>query len=101
MDYVLDITSSNGVPFRVVYGFREYLDGSFSSKKVVSFYDRRYQHTKHGQFVSDYNVDTLCDHPQYVGLTLWGTEPSWVVDGNTMELVHSWLMNIPEIGNSE
>lgn len=100
MDYTLDITTYNGVPFRVVYGFREYLNGELSPTKVVAFYDRRYPHTEHGQFVADYSADTLLDHPEYRGMALYGGEPSWVIDGHTMGLVHDWLINIPELGDA-
>lgn len=92
-EYVLDIVAANGVPFRVVYGKRPYLGGSYSATEVVAFYDRRHVGmTDHGQFVSDYYAESLFeDHSIGYDLNLYGGVDSWVIDYTTMRLVRSWL----------
>jgi hypothetical protein len=97
-DYTLDVVASNGVPFRVVYGFRPYLDGLRSHTPVVAFYDRRNKgHTGFGQFVSDYYRETLLDRDDRYALCLYGSVEEWCVDPRTMETIHSWLARLPEI----
>lgn len=72
MDEFVTITTERGIPFMVVYGKRQYRDGSYSDNAVVSFYDRRYNHTKYGQFVSDYNLETMLQRSNGWGLNLYG-----------------------------
>lgn len=90
---IIDIVSANRIPFRVVYGKRQYRDGSYSSFEVVSFYDRRFPHTAHGQFVSDYNPETMLERERGYGLNLDGGVPNWTIDAGTMDLVRSWLIH--------
>lgn len=90
---IIDIVTEKGIPFRVVYGKREYLNGTYSLTEVVSFYDSRYSHTPLGQFVSDYYVETLLERECGYGLTLYGGVPDWTIDAGAMDLVRSWLIN--------
>lgn len=66
LEIVLDIVARNGTPFRVVYlpsgmsvGRPAANKYNRDRKPLVEFYDRRYEHTCYGQFVSCYNADTL------------------------------------------
>ena len=90
-EYVIDVTNMDGIPFRVVYGHRTYRDGTKSLTPVVTFYDRRYAHTAHGQFVSDYTLDTMLERRAGYGLCLDGGVSNWNVDATTMVVVTSWL----------
>jgi hypothetical protein len=88
---IIDVTTDQGVPFRVVYGKRQFRDGSWSTGRVVAFYDRRNQFDTHGQFVSDYNRETLLERRPGYGLDLQGNEPSWYVDATAMHVIMTWL----------
>jgi len=90
---MVDVVTEKGIPFRVTFGRRKYRDGSYSTTEVVSFYDSRYDFTEHGQFVSDYNPETLLEMRTGTPLHLQGGEPNWVIDGWTMRLVTSWLVH--------
>ena len=94
-EYVIDVVSDSGVPFRVVYGQREYLNGELSEHPVVSFYDRRYMHTPYGQFVSDYCRETLLDRDKNYGLDLCGGVADWALSRNLMQIVCNWLDALP------
>lgn len=97
MDHMIDVETSQGVPFRVVYGPRKSLLSDellHQGRPIVSFYDRRYDFTEHGQFVSDYELSKILTHTKGVGLDLYGGEPNWVVDGSTLGLIEAWLRNI-------
>lgn len=91
-EYILDIVTDRGIPFRVVYGIREDIHGRPMTEygKVVAFYDRRFLHTRHGQFVSDYDADTLLNRPIY-GLNLRGNVENWSIDRINMIVVDEWL----------
>lgn len=102
---ILDVITEAGVPFRVVVGRRHVLHSGWTSVNVVvAFYDRRYAGERfeaHGQFVSDYAPDTLLGLDPWdrgdrkgLGLDLWGGEPSWRIDGATMDLVRAWLARV-------
>ncbi|WP_248581589.1 hypothetical protein [Nocardioides sp. InS609-2] len=102
-DDVLVVTASSGIDFgvRVVEAGATY--GLFrlfeADRALVEFYDRRYPHTEHGQFVSRYELDTLLGNHRLwsvppapgQGLTLHGGVPDWVIDGATMDRVYAWL----------
>ena len=90
---MVDVVTDRGVPFRVTFGKREYRDGTHSPYDVVSFYDARYDFTEHGQFVSDYNPETLLERQRGYGLCLNGDYADWTIDGSTMNLVTSWLVH--------
>jgi hypothetical protein len=93
VESTIDVVTDRGVPFRVVYGYREYRDGSHSAFPVVSFYDRRYDFTAHGQFVSDYNTETMLERQSGYALCLNGDYADWTIDGSTMNLVRMWLVH--------
>jgi hypothetical protein len=57
----------------------------------VEFYDARYDHTPLGQFVSRYYVETILEGAGPSGLDLMGYEASWKIDGQSMQIVRSWL----------
>lgn len=89
---ILDIESANGVPFRVVFDPDK---GTLNDQGAVSFFDRRYPLTEHGQFVSDYYRSTLMgDFDGTRGLNLHGGVEEWSVDANNMWLVVQWLRRI-------
>lgn len=93
-EYVIDIIAANGVPFRAVYGYREYRDGSLSNTPVMAFYDRRSREfDTHGQFVADYNSDTFLSHGPYA-LDLYGPVASWTLDRGTVDFLYVWLRAI-------
>ena len=56
---------------------------------LIEFYDPRYQHTPHGQFVSRYSVSTIMDHTG--GLCLDGGVPEWTVSAADMAEIRAWL----------
>lgn len=90
---MVDVVTDRGVPFRVTFGKREYRDGTYSPYQVVSFYDARYDFTEHGQFVSDYNPETLLERVSGYPLCLNGDYADWTIDASTMKLVTSWLVH--------
>jgi hypothetical protein len=90
---MVDVVTDRGIPFRVTFGKREYRGGTHSPYEVVSFYDARYDFTEHGQFVSDYNPETLLERQRGYGLDLDGNQPNWYIDGSTMNLVLTWLVH--------
>lgn len=93
-EYIIDIIAANGVPFRAVYGYREYRDGSLSKTPVMTFYDRRSQEfDMHGQFVADYDSDTFLSHGSYA-LDLYGPVASWILDFHSVSLIQTWLARI-------
>jgi hypothetical protein len=58
---------------------------------LVEFYDTRYKHTEHGQFVSRYYLDTLLERNQNYGLNLEGSVPDWCVNKDAMLQVTDWI----------
>jgi len=95
----LDVTATNGVPFRVVL----LLDGksdnfpaaSEQTEPQVEFYDLRYRNvrgfTPDGQFVSRYYLETLVGRDRRYGLDLQGDVSDWTIDASTMVSVILWL----------
>jgi len=107
----LDVTATNGVPFRVVL----LLDGKsvnfpstnplLGTEPMVEFYDARYRNvrgfTPDGQFISRYYLETLLGRDEHqplgagkirrYGLDLPGDVPNWTIDAATMRLVVAWL----------
>ena len=95
----IDVVTDRGVPFRVTFGKREYRDGTYSPYEVVSFYDFRYagkDFGPNGQFVSDYNPETLLERQGGYGLCLNGDYADWTIDGTTMFLIRVWLVNVTQ-----
>lgn len=97
--FVLDVVNALGTPFRAVV----FLPGAPRPNPAraeaehahVEFYDRRYPHTEHGQYVSYYRVRSLLDEPVRGGLNLHGGEPAWTIDADTWRLVEAWLRSLP------
>lgn len=92
--HTMDVIAESGVPFRVVVladGRSEnYQTSSMGDRTLVEFYDRRYDHTKDGQFVSRYYLDTMLEHGSS-GLDLYGGVDSWKLDSVTFRQVREWL----------
>lgn len=94
---IIDIITEKGIPFRVAYGNRAYRDGALAEFPTVAFYDTRYTMDsplhEHGQFVSDFSLETLLERQKGYGLDLDGGRTNWYIDANAMDLVRSWLIN--------
>lgn len=65
---------------------------------LVEFYDNRYPHTEHGQFVSRYYVATILGTDRYGsgegGLCLdGGNRDQWTVSEKDMDTVREYLKN--------
>lgn len=65
---------------------------------MVEFYDSRYPHTEHGQFVSRYYVATILGTDRYGsgegGLCLdGGNRDQWTVSEKDMDTVREYLRN--------
>jgi len=60
---------------------------------MIEFYDPRYQHTSHGQFVSRYYVSTILERDTG-GLCLDGGVPDWCVSANDMVEIRAWLRRL-------
>ena len=81
------------------YGLDNCLTHDEVNKPMVEFYDARYPHTEHGQFVSRYYVASLDGTCQFsngypinmVGLCLDGGVDPWAIDANAGEQVLRWL----------
>lgn len=79
------------VPAGEVSGTRG--DGKCTEKSdTIEFYDRRHAHTVNGQFVSNYNLNTILEMEPGHGLDLMGYEPSWKVPGSSMDLLKEWVV---------
>ena len=96
----MTVPNSSGRVFTVTVGEPKRWYGG---KPVVRFYDatyagdRRFDHADPslgyiGQFVSDYNLETLVvDHRIGTGLNLYGGVGEWQIDGETFECIRTWL----------
>ena len=95
MQYTLDITSHNGVPFRVKYVPD---GGAYYDEPIVEFYDRRYRHCVDGQFTGgSYLAKTLTEAMSKhctAGLRLHGGVHEWTIDSGSMILVYMWLSSL-------
>lgn len=92
------LTTSRGVPFTVRYVSAGESYGAtralVADEDMVEFYDARaHDFGEHGQFVSRYDVDTLRGEPGLTdnGLSLYGRERDWQVDGDSMRRVLDWI----------
>lgn len=89
--------ASNGIQFnvRVVNEGDNYgLDNCLThegEKPLVEFYDARFPHTKYGQFVSRYYVETILPHEGELNLD-FGI-PDWSIDSVTLAKIVSDLGN--------
>jgi hypothetical protein len=94
-----EFTAASGVPFRVRivnrgerYGLRSITNEG--PEPLVEFYDRRWDHTEHGQFVTRYYASTLLGH--LGGLCLDGGVGGWSVDAASMANVREFVRrNVP------
>lgn len=94
---VMDFVNDSGIPFRVAYGNRAYRSGEIAPLPTVAFYDARYDFDTHGQFVADYNLETLLERRRGYGLDLQGDVPNWYIDAASMDLVRLWLINLVRV----
>lgn len=105
---IMSVTANSGIRWNVrilrdgdKYGLNDRLIVGSSDLEgpglLVEFYDSRYPHTRFGQFVSRYSVDTIIGLDGYGsghgGLDLNFDEPSWKIDTWTMGIVRNWLIN--------
>lgn len=95
---MLDIENSQGVPFRVVYipagvSCPHCADSYCDGENRVEFYDRRYDLTPNGQFISAYFASTIVNKP-VGGIDLAGGVADWKIDTRAMFHVWSWVMNL-------
>lgn len=114
--HMLDVTGSNGTPFRVlaipasVEGPNRHRAPAGRDYATVEFYDRRYLHEPEigGQFTGGYyDIRTLLDLPEGYGngrigdgygLTLAGGVADWTVDAQACALVADWLDHLMSRG---
>lgn len=89
---------SRGIPFRVVYLPADTPSEHYpvehkiaEGRARVEFYDRRYDFTPDGQFVSRYYAEDLINKP-VGGINLAGGIPEWRLDNPTAFLVWSWIL---------
>lgn len=61
---------------------------------LVEFYDSRYPHTEHGQFVSRYYLDTILNRDPRFGLSLDGGIEEWTVPAQAMGEVITTLKRL-------
>lgn len=96
-------TAAHGVPFTVVMVFPGSRYGRAmsqvnSGEMTVEFYDARYMHTRHGQFVSRYGLSILLGQNPWSsrgygdGLLLDAGVESWRIDGACMNSIISDLL---------
>lgn len=60
----------------------------------VKFYDARYEHTNHGQFVASYYVSTILEGNS--GLCLDGGVPDWKISAEAMSRIRAWLQDFEQ-----
>jgi hypothetical protein len=91
----MDVITEDAIPFRVVYGKRLYSGGMVAAMPAVAFYDRRFDFAyAHGQFVSEYALETLLERQRGYGLDLQTGVTDWRIDGTTMHLILTWLAQL-------
>ncbi len=98
-EIAIEITNAQGRRFRariVPTGGRYGLDWKLTHKglmPMVEFYDLHFpdKFGERGQFVSRYFADTLLAGAAGAGLALDFGNPSWNLDGATMDRVRLWV----------
>ena len=60
---------------------------------LINFYDSRYPHTAHGQFISNYLLETLQEST--TGVILDRGSPDWFINKAELEQVMAWSQNLP------
>lgn len=101
MNYPMtSVKNAEGVPFNVRLlpaGGKYGLSGKLvADKPMVEFYDARYHHTGHGQFIARYYVSTLLEFSGALqartgGLVLNASVPGWTLDSAALIHVLEWL----------
>ena len=98
---MLKVTNMEGTPWTVrvvqkgdAYGREDCLTHE-EDRPMIEFYDARYtdKFGERGQFVSRYYLETLqCDKcgRSSSGLDLYSSEPSWWLDGETLDYALKW-----------
>lgn len=96
MNKIMDFVSS-GIPFRTViieqgdkYGLNNVLTNN-NRDPIIQFFDRRFNHSENGQFISSYYMHTLLNHNPNNGLCLQGGVLDWNISMTGMALVVNWL----------
>jgi hypothetical protein len=94
---IICVVANNRVPFvcrPLVEGDPYGLDMALTHKgePVIEYYDARYPHTKYGQFVSRYYLETLQEHfkRKSFGIDLCGHEPDWKIDAIAFARTVHW-----------
>ena len=67
---------------------------------TVSFYDRRYMHSDHGQKISSYYIQDLLQHPTD-GLNLAGDVPDWTLNAVCFKRLCGFLDGLNQLATSE
>ena len=94
--------NDNGITFKAVMiyeGDRYGRDNCLinDEEALVEFYDTRFPHTKHGQFISRYFAKTLIGECEYSygdisnGMNLDGGIPSWTISAKNGQAVVDWI----------
>lgn len=99
MLHKMDFIGDNGIPFRAVLipagEDPENYPAAKSSKHLIEFYDRRYDHTPDGQFTGGrYFVETFMESygcRTLEGLSLQGSVPDWTLSGIDRATVQNWV----------
>lgn len=92
MQHTVDVIGGNGVPFRIVYT-PSAQDDHGNTVGAVEFFDRRWDHTANGQFVSSYWLGAILDGSNS-GIDLQGGVDDWTIDAINMGTVRFWLRNL-------
>lgn len=94
MAQTLAIAGATGVPMLAVllpegseYGRTGAL---IAEADLVEFYDSRFPHCEHGQFISRYYLHTLQGRTHGQGINLDGGVADWRIDGATADKVTAW-----------
>ena len=78
----IQVVNDFGVPFNVRIHEK-------NSKKIVSFYDARYEHTEYGQFIASYYADTIAEHDNK--LILYLDIENWQVSHENIKEIQKHL----------
>lgn len=101
---VYDITNEHGIPLRVRivregqgYGLEDKVLHT-GPEVLVEFFDKRYEHTPNGQFISRYRADTLLDNKTnvYRGIRLEGGVPEWEIGPTHLWVIQAFIIGVLE-----
>jgi hypothetical protein len=94
MAVTITVTGTTGVSFKAVMvrkGERYGRTGALTCERdMIEFYDTRYPHTVHGQFVARYYVESLREHGLEHGLALDPACADWRIGGDALASVNLW-----------